>query len=152
MFKGEVVSIEKDYAVMEFNVEENGTIYSWGAYDGFSAYTYFPVEDLIELKPEQILVTVGKVSDVSSKNGTAIIFEEAFIAQDHFEISGKLQKPSVGSNDADAEFKTSRGTVWYRVYFADGVKYSDYSKYFGKDIKISAKKIGNEYHDAYIVK
>ncbi len=151
IFKGKVKTIEEDYAWIEFNIEEDGTVYSWGVNGGIGAHAYFPLEDLVELKPEQILVTVGKVSDVASINGTAIVFEEAFIAQDHFDISGKFQKPSSGSNNADGELKISGATIWHRVYFSDSVKYSDYSKYFDKDIKISAKKIGSEYRDAYIV-
>lgn len=162
-FEGEVISIEKDYAVVEFRIYTGEKeIKSWNSID-LCAHVYLSIEELTELKPNQIVGIAGKVSDVISTSttafgttyeGSAIVLEGA-ITQQYYEITGTLK----GKNHSyEGAWNIQIGDSSYLglVYFAEGVDLSGFNEEHnagsdGNAVTISTKRIDGNYHDATII-
>ncbi len=154
-FGGEIWSVEEDYAVITFYIDDTN-----GAYATVSnvmvANLYLPLDDLIALEHKQRFSFVGVLDDVSSHDesipdwGTQtvvdLIFKNAAIVSDRFERTGILRSPnnSFGNNAWNIKFPNSDylGVVYFR---------DDVSAYKGQEITYSYKVTADGCVDAYIV-
>ena len=161
-FDGMVISVEEEYARIEFKVnieleEYTVDLSMWEIYGD----VYLSLSDLASLERFQIVNFVGKLTNVASleqdpsmHNGddtsTELIFESAAIISDRFEATGKLhnKNTSYSGNAWDIEFPNN--SYLKLVYFRD-----DVSTYKDKEITFSYKRFAGgiieDWKDAYII-
>lgn len=160
-FQGLVQSIEKDHIVVIFEVDRGDSTHSWDT-SILCGNVYLTEEELLNLKPQQTIIMVGKLSSVEdtstemmgfTTNGTALTFEKAAVAQDRFEKTGRLR----GKNENyQGAWNLQMGQSKYLklIYFADGEDLSKYNPEFsanGDEITFSTKIIDGKFMDATIV-
>ncbi len=155
-FDGTVFTVMEDHAIVTFREETDTTIYVTDV-SMLCAKVYLPIEELVNLEPNQRVLGIGKVTEVGANvdvgfetfPGSGIVFENAYLDTE-FECTATLK----GENHSyEGAYNIQVGDSSYLdlVYFADGVDLSGINT-DSDEITFTAKIIDSNYHDAVIVK
>lgn len=155
-FQAEVYNIEQEYAVLAFRIEDEEGVITWGG-DSLCANAYLPLDELVSLELGQRLNVVGSVSEIVDTSmtafgevweGSAIVFDNAFITQDYYETVGQLHSKN-NSYEGAWNIRIGDSSYLKLIYFADEVDLSKYD--ISKEITFKSKIVDGKYIDATII-